>query len=233
MASSPTSPISTSPVGETALGPFPDDSKCPKFRILIVGRSGTGKSSLINAIFKASLAHQAAAADVNKGITSDHNKYLVIHESEGYEPDNWEKFHTLKEFIEERSKEGCCGEKLHAIWLCITAPASGGPTLETWDEKIFELNTNEVPIIVVYTKFDLVGSLSKNGVGKSEEAKTVTERNYKEKYGQVIERSMKSVAPRQIPYTVVTTSQPESLQRLVEITAHRLCITRIPSNRPS
>ena len=54
-------------------------------------------------------------ADVNKEITSDHNKHLVIHESGGYEPDSWERNRTLKEFIEERSKEGC-SEKLHAIW---------------------------------------------------------------------------------------------------------------------
>ena len=27
--------------------------------------------------------------------------------------------------------------------LCITAPASGGTTLESWDEQILELNKNE------------------------------------------------------------------------------------------
>jgi hypothetical protein len=59
---------------------------------------------------------ETAAADVNKEITSEHNKRLVIHESAGYEPENPDKFNTLKKFIEERSKKDRCLEKLHAIW---------------------------------------------------------------------------------------------------------------------
>ena len=80
--------------------------------------------------------------------------------------------------------------------------------------SFIRLTATTVPIIVVYTKFDLVGSLDKSGVGKSEEGKAFTERNYKKKYGRVIERSMKSVAPRQIPYTVVTSTSTFGLLRL-------------------
>ena len=55
--------------------------------------------------------------------------------------------------------------------LCITAPYTGGPIFQAWDEKIFRFNRSKgnnlrslspfllivvtVPIIVVYTKFDL------------------------------------------------------------------------------
>jgi hypothetical protein len=132
--------------------------------------------------------------------------------------------------------------------LCITAPSSGGPTWETWDEKILELipnkgniykshstfirfTTTTVPIIVVYTKFDLVSSVDREG----EEGEEFTERNYKDIYGEVIERHD---ALRQIPYTVVTSTstfgllclhlhlptawQPETLQRLVEITRENM-----------
>jgi hypothetical protein len=112
--------------------------------------------------------------------------------------------------------------------LCITTPSSGGPTWETWDEKILELipnkgniykshstfirlTTTAVPIIVVYTKFDLVSSVDRAGVGKGEESEEFTERNYKDKYGEVIERHD---ALRQIPYTVVTSTPTFSLLRL-------------------
>ena len=78
--------------------------------------------------------------------------------------------------------------------LCITAPSSGGPsTWEPRDEKILELIPNKgnyylqrlsrfirltattVPIIVVYTKFDLVSSVDRDGVGKGKEGKEFTE----------------------------------------------------------
>ena len=34
-------------------------------------------------------------------------------------------------------------ESMLSYRLCITAPSSGGPTLEPWDEKIFELIPNK------------------------------------------------------------------------------------------
>lgn len=96
--------------------------------------------------------------DVNKGITSAHNRHLVIHDSEGYEPGKGEKVRVLEKFIRERCQKERCTDKLHAIWcantwgrpfqftlfnrLCITMPTYGGPTLEKWHERMFELKGN-------------------------------------------------------------------------------------------
>ncbi|KAF8346248.1 hypothetical protein F5887DRAFT_916923 [Amanita rubescens] len=74
---------------------------------------------------------EAGAANINAGFTSPHNECLIVHDSEGYEPGDEEKFRILEKSITERSQKETIGERFHAIWLCITAP------------------------YVVYTKFDL------------------------------------------------------------------------------
>ncbi|KAF8351827.1 kinase-like domain-containing protein [Amanita rubescens] len=201
---------------DTNLVPTTDiiSAQCPRFRILIVGRSGAGKSSLINAIFNASLAHdRATKANINEEITSEHNKHLIIHDSEGYEPGNEERFNVLEQFITERSQKGAMADRLHAIWLCITVPDTSSSMIQQWDEKILLLNRYKVPIIVVFTKFDLFVEGLNKGTGSPESA----ERYFQENYGPLFETSTKKIAG-QVPYTVVAISLPATLQRLVEMT---------------
>ncbi|KAH9015512.1 hypothetical protein EDB85DRAFT_1850387, partial [Lactarius pseudohatsudake] len=56
-----------------------------RFRILVVGRSGVGKSSLINCVFginKASVAHyKPGESDIRQEFVSSENKYFVLHDS--------------------------------------------------------------------------------------------------------------------------------------------------------
>ncbi|KIL61356.1 hypothetical protein M378DRAFT_180096 [Amanita muscaria Koide BX008] len=70
---------------------------------------------------------------------SPHNEYLVVHDSEGYEPGDPRKFEVIKKFITKRCNAKNFSEKLHAVWLCITIPFGNGRVLETGDEEICNL----------------------------------------------------------------------------------------------
>ena len=59
---------------------------------------------------------QAGTAKINEEFSSPYNKRLIIHDSEGYEPGNKEKFDVLDKFIIERSQRKPITERLHAIW---------------------------------------------------------------------------------------------------------------------
>jgi predicted GTPase len=60
--------------------------------------------------------NQAGSADINHGITTEHNKHLILHDSQGYEPGDEKKFKVLENFIVERSLKKHVGDRIHAIW---------------------------------------------------------------------------------------------------------------------
>ncbi|KAJ7112756.1 hypothetical protein C8R43DRAFT_1040414 [Mycena crocata] len=150
-----------------SLPPTTDDilSQCPRFRILVVGKSGAGKSSLINHAFGVELAkisHQeqgAGVSDINTEITAKGNSRFVLHDSQGFEPGQMANFETAKKFLESRGAGVDLKDRVHASWLCIQVPFAGGRVFETGDELFLKLaSESSVPVVVVFTKFDLLVS---------------------------------------------------------------------------
>ncbi|KAJ6460173.1 hypothetical protein C8R45DRAFT_1029632 [Mycena sanguinolenta] len=152
----------SNPLPASSLPLVTDDilRQCPRFRVLVVGRSGVGKSSLISHAFGVdtkSVSHkERGVCDIKEEITSEQNVRFVMHDSIGFEPGETKNFETVKDFLKSRSGESIeLRNRVHVIWLCVQVPHSGGRVFETGDEELLKLASEiKVPVVVVFTQFD-------------------------------------------------------------------------------
>ncbi|KAN0129083.1 hypothetical protein V8E53_013079 [Lactarius tabidus] len=113
-----------------------------RFRILVIGRSGVGKSSLINCVFGIDNARvedqKVGEADIEQEFVSTQNQYFVLHDSKGFEPGDLSNFDIVRKFVEDRSKKHLLKDRIHALWLCTETPTAGGRVFETGDERLLQ-----------------------------------------------------------------------------------------------
>ncbi|KAI6008058.1 hypothetical protein EDC04DRAFT_3073276 [Pisolithus marmoratus] len=136
---------------------------CPRFRVLVVGKSGVGKSSLINRIFGVESASVAkdrpGEADIEKEFMSSQNDRLILHDSKGFEPGDSGNYETVTSFIKKRKEKTDIKDKLHAVWLCFQIPIipHGERLLEDAAEAFLKMGEEvlgNTPTIIVFTKYD-------------------------------------------------------------------------------
>ncbi|KAI0272988.1 hypothetical protein BGY98DRAFT_1099659 [Russula aff. rugulosa BPL654] len=127
----------------------------PQFRILVVGKRGSGKSSLINVTFRVNMSvTPGIGSDINLAFRPDDNHHLIVHEYCGLELGDAQGLRTVQDFITDRTDPNRApAERLHAIWICITTSDAIGRNI---GEGIVEiLNMRRAPVVVAFTKSDL------------------------------------------------------------------------------
>ncbi|KAJ6512357.1 hypothetical protein DFH09DRAFT_1197268 [Mycena vulgaris] len=151
--------------GDNTLVPYTDllRQECPRLRILVMGKSGAGKSALINAVFgvegATAVSHRTPGKhDINLPLTFPGNDRIVIHDSQGFEGGEGSDANIQKvlDFIDLRSKQPALSDQLHAIWVCAQIPFAGSRMFETGVERILQQYQGTFPIIVVFTKLDIL-----------------------------------------------------------------------------
>ena len=126
--------------------------KVGKFNILIVGRSGTGKSTLVNEIFEGDFA----TTSPSQPITIETRRYtkkgvpMAIYDTRGLELKKCDQIlNELLTFVEktQKGKEPC--EHIHVAWLCIV---EDGRRVEEAEKELTRRLSQFIPVIGVITK---------------------------------------------------------------------------------
>lgn len=129
-----------------------------KVNILIVGKAGVGKSTLVNAVFQGNLAETGDGRPVTK-TTREIKKEgipLSIFDTRGLEISEYKNtIQELEKLIQDKGKSEDPNEHIHIAWLCVM---EGSRRIEDAEIKLAEMLDKYIPVIAVVTK-----SVSDNG----------------------------------------------------------------------
>jgi uncharacterized protein (DUF697 family)/GTP-binding protein EngB required for normal cell division len=131
------------------------EKKLKKPNILIIGRTGVGKSTIINDIFGENLVEVGVGKPITKNFKKIHNikTDVVLYDSEGYEIDEKDG----DDFIENtlnfiNSKPADDEGKIHLVWLVISANSN---RVTDYELKLYEIiKSTSTPIAVIFSKCD-------------------------------------------------------------------------------
>jgi len=130
--------------------------------ILILGPSGVGKSTLINAIYKENICKTGEGKPCTQGEPKYYSsnksegseKYIRLADSRGIEKGEYgvqQVLNSAKQFIQYYLKNNNPDEFVHLIWYCITGTRFEDVEKNSLIELCKLYTDNNLPIIVVYT----------------------------------------------------------------------------------
>ncbi|KAI1295162.1 hypothetical protein F5Y03DRAFT_410636 [Xylaria venustula] len=129
------------------------------FRILVCGKTGVGKSTLINKVFgvemtEESTTYSQGVHDINQAFENPNHPGLLIHDSRGWQAGSDAELDEIAKFLRYRAFQKNPAEALHVIWFCVNSDVS---RIEEADRRTFEIisqYSSDVPVFVVGTKKD-------------------------------------------------------------------------------
>jgi uncharacterized protein (DUF697 family)/GTP-binding protein EngB required for normal cell division len=120
--------------------------------ILVIGQTGVGKSTLINAIFRKPLATTGIGKPVTKVIQrfEDPEVPVTLYDTKGVELGD-SKRSVIRDYkrLIAKQRKGPPEEHIHLLWYCMDA---GQTRVEDYDVEIMRELAEEVPVILVFTQ---------------------------------------------------------------------------------
>lgn len=128
-----------------------------KPNVLLTGITGSGKSSIINAVFGKNVAKTAAGYPVTQHFTKydSDDMRVVIYDSKGLEHGEFENFITTTQDFFNKHKISDGGESsdaIHVIWYIVNSAHS---RWEPFEERICRELFNKAPLMFILNKADI------------------------------------------------------------------------------
>lgn len=132
-----------------------DKDDLPTANIMVAGITGTGKSTLLNAVFGSDMAETGKGRPVTEHIDEYESPSIPIHiwDTVGLELDSEktkESIKAIKQTIADKAVSEDQFDRVHAIWYCVNSGSSRYQGAEL--EFIKNLHSIGVPFIIVLTQ---------------------------------------------------------------------------------
>lgn len=132
-----------------------DSSDLPTANIMVAGITGTGKSTLINAIFGEDFAETGIGRPVTQNINEYNSENLPIQiwDTVGLELNaetTMKSIKDIKDKIAQKAESNDQFDRIHAIWYCVNSRSSRYQGAEL--DFIKNLHSIGVPFIIVLTQ---------------------------------------------------------------------------------
>lgn len=195
----------------------------PCGRVLVIGQSGVGKSTLINRVFGFEGAStenfELGQADIEKELTSPQNSRFILHDSRGFVPGEVADCKVVELFIKTRKKQELVKDQLHAVWLCVGTPIVGyGEGVLYGGVKTFleQCVLHNIPTIVVFTKYDrLLTYLEIQGEVVQDAASVYLEENCIQPIRDVVKNT-------ELSFVAVGSEYERGLDQLIKLTYEKV-----------